>query len=445
MAFLMFLLLAVFLFIAYYSGKRDLLSPWFLLCLMLFATFAIVLFNYANWEVKINHLFVIYVCTAIVSFGLGGALVKSFSSTSTLSAIQSNSTVRLYVDDAKLNKRYPAYTLLAVSFGLAIIYIYKLLSDVSGAGSLGEKLRQIYNNIVYNNYSPGFIFNQMREVITAIAYVNTYRLMIKLFSRKDRTIVLFIVTALVTSDRNIFLRYAFYFICLYVLFFRQNCKGKDVNLKIIKKVLVLGIVALIIFFLLGKMKQYSSNLTRMISIYGGSGLYNYNLWLSENEEALRYGAATFNTFLNSFKTILGYVGINLDYQTLSRFDKFIEFQSGNGYIYSSNIYSALKPFTEDFGYFGVILFPFIIGAIYQWLYMFAQKSKYGFAWVLYSMLIYPVLFFPIAEQLFGRFSLGFVYELFWLAVIYYFAISKKRAVVIKRKIPNMNGVQNAKE
>lgn len=450
MAFLMFLLLAVFLFIAYYSGKKDLLSPWFLLCLMFFATFVIVLFNYANWEVKINHLFVLYVCTAIVSFGLGGALVKRVRSTST---VQSQSTARLSVDDAKLNKRYPAYTLLIVSLGLAIIYTYKLLSDVSGAGSLGEKLRQIYDNIVNDNYSPGFIFNQMREIITAIAYVNTYRLMIKLFSRRDRTnafvlilpIFMFILTALVTSDRNIFLRYAFYFICLYVLFFRENCKGKDVNLKIVKKVLLLGIIALIIFFLLGKMKQYSSNLTRMISIYGGSGLYNYNLWLSEVDEPLMYGTATFSTFLNSFKTILGYIGINLDAQTLNRFDVFIEYKSSNGYIYSSNIYSALKPFTADFGYFGVILFPFIIGAIYQWLFMFAKKRKYGFAWVLYSMLIYPVLFFPIAEQLFGRFTLGFVYELFWLAVIYYVAIGKKKPIAVKRNIPIMNGVQNAKE
>ena len=448
MAFLMFMLLAIFLVIAYFTGKKDLLSPWFLLCLMIFATFIIVLLNYANWDVKINHLFILYVCTAILSFGLGGLLVNGLSS----SAVNiSTSENRLSVEAANIKKRYPSYLLLIISAGFTLIYCYKLLSDAIGSG-LGDKIHNIYDMTVYNGYTPGFVFNQMLEVIMAIAYINTYRLMIKLFSRRDSvniiTLVLpiffFIVTALVTSDRNIFLRYAFYFICIYVLFYRENCKKKNVNLKIIQKVIILGVIALIVFFLLGKMKQYSSSLTNALSIYGGSGLYNFNLWIKDFNEPLLHGNATFSTFLNSFKTILGYIGINIDVQTLSRFDVFIEYTSSNGYVYSSNIYSALKPFVEDFGYFGVILFPFIIGVFYQWLFLKAKKRKYGFSWVIYSMLIYPVLFFPILDQLFGRFTLGFVYELFWVSAVYYFTIGRKRKLAVRQSIKYVDGAQNAK-
>ncbi len=448
MAFLMFLLLAIFVIIAYFSGKKDLLSPWFLLCLMLFATFTIVLCNYTNWEVKINGLFVLYVVTAIIAFGLGGLLVRSLSPARSAN----KQTARLSVNDANVQRRYPVYILLIVSVGFAAIYIYKLLSDVSGAGSFSDKLRTIYQNIVYNDYTPGFLFNQMREVITAIAYVNTFRLMIRLFSGKNKDsmsitallipIVVFVAMVLVTSDRNIFIRYAFYFICLYVLFFRENCKKRNVNLRIIQKVVILGIILLLIFFLLGKLKQYSSGLTRVIGIYGGSGLYDFNLWIKDFKGPFLNGNATFTALLGSLKTIFGYVGIDLDVQTLNRFDAFIEYKSANGYIYSSNIYSAMKPFVEDFGYFGVILFPFIIGAFYQWLFNKMKKRKYGFGWVVYSMRIYPVLFFPIAEQLFGRFTLGFVYELFWLSVLYFAIFGKKKRRSVARQSAKVTGVLN---
>ena len=235
MAFLMFTLLAVFLLIAYFTGKKDLLSPWFLLCLMFFATFIIVLCNYANWEIRINGIFVLYVSTAIISFGLGGLLIKQLCISK---AIKPQSCNNILVNETNVPKKYPVYLLLAISAVLALIYVYRLLSSVPNAGSFSDKLRAIYNNIIYNGYTPGFLFNQMREVVTAIAYVNTYRLMIKLFSRKDSVsivalvlpIFIFVVTALVTSDRNIFIRYAFYFICLYVLFFRESYKKKSVKL-----------------------------------------------------------------------------------------------------------------------------------------------------------------------------------------------------------------------
>ena len=73
-----------------------------------------------------------------------------------------------------------------------------------------------------------------------------------------------------------------------------------------------------------------------------------------------------------------------------------------------------------------------------------KKKKYGLAWILYCMLIYPIFFFPIADQLFGRFTLGFVYELVWIIIIYNLVIGRRR-VAVKRAIPKVNGVQNAKQ
>ncbi len=433
MAILMLVILIAFLIIAYFFGKRDLVSPLFLLCLILLVSFLIVLSNYSNWEVKINGYFVLYLSTAIVCFGLGAALVKAFSPKKVRAV---NGLNKVPVSEFDIPKKYPAWLLLFISLVLGSIYIYKLLSDAGTAASFSEKLRKIYDSIVHDDYSPGFIFNQMREIVTAIAYVGTYRLLIRIYKgRKDKTsiialgltILMLFAVALVTSDRNIFLRYAIFFVCLYVIFFYQNNKGKNSNFKIVARVVVIALIAFIIFFLFGKLKQYSSNINRVIGIYGGSGLYNFNLWIEDFDEPLTYGSSTFATFLNSVKSIFGSFGFDIEgIEIADRFDKFITFSSSNGYVYSSNIYSALKPFVQDFGYFGVMFFPFITGCFYQWLYLKMKNSNYGFAWLAYSMLIYPVIFYPIADQLFGRFNLGFVYEIVWLSIFYYLIFGKRK-------------------
>ena len=196
----------------------------------------------------------------------------------------------------------------------------------------------------------------------------------------------------------------------------------------------IAVFAVICFFLFGKIKQYTSDFSQAISIYGGSGLQNFNIWIKDYNGPLLFGKATFSVFLRSLQTVFSAAGIALPIETLERFDSFITYTSANGYLYSSNIYSALKPFVMDFGYIGVILYPFFMGLLYQWLFL-KTKRQNGFYWVLYSMLIYPILFFPILDQLFGRLTLGFLYELFWLWAVYRYAFGKD---TVKKRRENRN-------
>lgn len=425
----MLLILIVFLTISYFVGKKDMISPCFLLCLAFFAFYCVIMLNYVNWNVHIGGKFILYVSTAIISFILGGVILKA--STKRYS-IASNAKTPLY--STAIKYKYPVNILAFISIAFTFLYAYKMFSD-AGGGSLSERLRSIYDNIVINGYSPGFVFNQMLEVVAAIAYVNTFRLMQRIFSRRDRIsvlkllipIVMFFVIVLVSTDRNIFLRYAIYFACIYVLFFMENKSFKHMNAALIRRVAIMVLVVVVIFFIMGLSKQYSSGIFRSISIYGGSGLYNFNLWLDGvGANTSEVGSATFSTFLRVLEDLLGRIGIHVDIATANRFDEFITFVSPNGYVYGSNIYSALKPFVQDLGYFGVIFFPFILGVFYQWLYIRAKKYKYTFSWVIYCMLIYPVVFFPIAEQMFARWTLSFIYELVWLAIVFFAVYGGKR-------------------
>ncbi len=339
---------------------------------------------------------------------------------------------------------------MLLSIALTAAYAFKLLSD-AGGGSFSERLRAIYDNVV-NGYTPGFIFNQMLEIIIAVAYVNTFRLFQRIFSRHDKIsivklsipIVMFLIAVLVTTDRNILLRYAIYFACMYVFFFYENRRFKRMNAAILRRVALMVIIVVIAFFVMGLAKQYTSSFLDSISVYGGSGLYNFNLWLESTGGGSAGGASeTFGTFVRVVGDLLGRIGIKLDISYVERFDEFITFTSSTGYVYSSNIYSALKPFVADLGYFGAVFFPFLLGMFYQWLYLRAKRYKYKFSWAVYCMLLYPIVFFPILEQLFNRFTLGFVYELVWLAIIYYSVYGRRRYGRIARRAP-VKAVQGVK-
>ena len=71
-----FLVLLSFTLIAYFYGNKELLFPWFLLCLALTVSMLIVVCNTENWGTNINGKFLLYLLTAIVSWGIGSALIK---------------------------------------------------------------------------------------------------------------------------------------------------------------------------------------------------------------------------------------------------------------------------------------------------------------------------------------------------------------------------------
>lgn len=440
MALLLFGLLAAFAVAAFFAGGKNLISPWFLLCAVCLATYFIVLLNYTNWNAHINSTLILYLCSAILAFGVGTALINLTYGRKEATAART--------DGADLNRPYPVNIFLAATLLLSAAYLTKLIFDAGGASSFSALLKSIYENKISGNYSPGFLFNQMSEIIRAVAYLNTFRLFAQIFEKRYKIsvvkliipIILFTLTTLFATDRNVFLRYGIYFICLWIIFYYRHCKKQNVNARIICYILVMSAVLLLVFFAMGKLKQYKSGLFRALSIYGGSGLYNLNLWLESFDGQLMYGRSTFSQFVNTLGTLLKPFGVNLK-GSVSSFDQMISYTSPNGYVYSSNIYSALRPYVEDFGYWGTVIFPFAAGAFYQWLFLKTKRSGCGFALIAYCLLIYPVIFFPIAEQLFRRFHLGFIYETGWVAILYFAVYGKRFKRVAQRYQPKLNGVK----
>ena len=100
------------------------------------------------------------------------------------------------------------------------------------------------------------------------------------------------------------------------------------------------------------------------------------------------------------------------------YEKFIEYASTNGYYFSTNVYTALKRYFEDFGMWGIVFIPLISGFCYDIFYRYINKSEKDLSKIFYAMLIYPIIYYPIMEQMFTRMHLGTVYEIMWMYVLF---------------------------
>ncbi|WP_449463510.1 O-antigen polymerase [Streptococcus suis] len=398
--------------------RKNFATPSVLLLLSFLMASLLIFINYKNWDISLSFHFVVYVLTAIISFILSTHLVHSFLKNS--SKIPSLSLQKLQVLS---RPRASLMLIMTVAFSIySILYIRR----VGFSLDLTTILSTAYSsNVLNSGYSGSFLETQMLKIITGIAYINYYQFLLSKFVVKMNfsqfinfyNIVLFLITATLSTDRNILLRFFIYALVLWILFFFDINKEsmRDINFKIIRSLVIYGIVILISLFLAGRIKGYVSDFQRSIGLYGGSGLNNFNLFLNNfNGQELQWGRVTFNSLRVLVQTFLGIE----EYSGLAMFDIPIVFKSSTGFVYISNVYSALRPFVLDFGYIGMLLFPAMVGIFFEILFSTAINRKFDFSWIFYSATVYSLIYFSIQEQFFARMHLGSLYEIFWLSIFY---------------------------
>ena len=373
-----------------------------------------------NWELDLNYTFVLYLFTAILSFGAACFLVDAAYEKTGNSLLTKTAEYTRVLEPME----YPVLFTALLSVACTAVYIYLMLKRVDTSHGLTTTLRNIYEYIV-NGSTSDFVLHQFLEVVVALAKINVFAMFYQKYVNRERMkigylvpVVCYMFCMVISTDRNIFLRFVLYTLCLWIFFYSYYSKKEieATNRKVFFQTAFYIAILAVVFFALGKMKNYTSNLKRMLSIYAGSGLYNFNLFLKNHSStSLKMGQSTFSELLNTLKAF-GLFGGNAN--TVAEHGKFITFTARNGYVYSSNIYSAMRPYAEDFGYLGMIIYPFFLGAFYEVLYIKAKTAKAGFKWILYALLMYSIVYFPIAEQFFWRFHLGLVYEIGWVTVFY---------------------------
>ena len=426
------LLLFIILFVAYYSMTRSFVSPFSLLLVSFIMALSIIVSNTDNWQVSINSRFILYILIAAGSFGLGCIIANSLFGPQILGAGD-----QCVIPDQALNdSRLPNLVLVLCSLLCTAVYVF-LSIRIGGSNGNTSVFRSIYEASAEN--SSNFVLHQFREIVVALAEISLIIVFKRKYIDKKRLplpmlipSICFFVSAMFSTDRNIFIRFIIFALCLWILFYSSTSlrKVSITNRKIFRNTIVIVVVAALLFFMLGKIKSYTSNLERMIGIYGGSGLYNFNLCVDKIDCAeLQYGQYTFSQLLKLLDRILDVFGIAVNEPANSTGIQMVVFLAPNGYVYASNIYSAMTPYMIDFGVLGLLIFPATMGFIFKCLYSVAVKRGSFFLWGLYAMMVYSVVYFTIGEQFFMRFHLGMVYEIFWYSIIYFLVFGNRTARV----------------
>lgn len=413
--FLTWLILLLCTVLLYIYGKRDFASPSFLLALSFFSTFSVVMFNIKNWDIAIHGFFwmtTLCILTAILSFFLGSTIVAQVSKRENVN----EANVHIQIRDRSETYPYGLFCVLSVVLFILFLH-YKIGAiDLSSFNDFTAELRKTYSE----GKSYSFFTTQILEAFVGLTYISLHRVFVEAFYLKKRVnrtlflpIVLFLGATLLYTDRNIFLRFMITGLIAFVMAF--NWKGistrNNMRLAITMVVAVIAIAG--VFWYYGHLKQYTSNFERMVGIYAGSGIYGFNLWLKEFSGPFTHGEFMFSSVLN----MLARFGIGSG-TTLTQYFEYITYEAKNGYVFATNIYSALRIYYQDFGIFGIAGVTFGMGMLFEKLYQVAVRNKFGFWWLFYCAHIYHVIYFPILEQFMLRFHLGLVYEIFWLWFFY---------------------------
>ena len=414
--------------------SRDYTAPVFLISLSFFSSLSVVLINWNNWDIKVHGFgikaaFCIFL--TIVSFSAGSLCGRAlFADRSKDNNVSISSDIRKRADAG-----FPYIFLTLIAVLLSVLFLRSKIGRINilSLSSVETGLRNLY----VSGREANFFQSQELEIIVAVSYLCLHRLLIEKYYLEEKVhfllfipVLCLLICSLFNTDRNLLIRFFLFGLALLVM--SSNWRGINLrnNKKLRKKVVVISLALVVLFYIYGKLKSYTSNFERMIGIYGGSGLYAFNLWAETFEGPYTYGLATFHTLQMTLQAL----GFPIRVGDISKVG-YTTFLSSNGYIFATNIYSALQDYYQDFGFFGIAFFPFLEGIFFRILYIAANKNKYGFWWLFYAAHIYHIVYFPIDEQFFKRFHLGLVYEVFWLFFFYKLSYGRIR---IKEKHLHIN-------
>lgn len=406
--------LSILLFMNFYIRKDFICPTFFMLVSYVMASWLIYL-NAENWLVHINLNFYIYIILFICSWLLASFLIRL--------NFQQHKLSKIIVRNLKKNS-LKEKIFFVVSIFLCMGYVFILIKRFAGTNIL-LVLRAIYDYDESTD-SSHFLQHQIEIVSVGLFYVSFFCILKKKFCMCGEkklgylvfTLIISLFVVFMTTDRNKFIRLIIFCFCIWCFFMRSysTLSRKTTNKIIFKYAILLGIIMMFAFYGLGKAKQYTSNFERMIGIYGGSGLYNFNLRLESFNGNFLFGKRTFSTLLS---TLNNFIPISQDlFLPIKKGTGFIIFNTGQ-YVYASNIYAAITNYYIDFGVCGIIFFSLFLGTFFEIFYQLA-KNKGGFMWVLYAAFIYPTFYITISDQFFDRLHLGLIYEFFWIVILYFF-------------------------
>ncbi|MEC1771909.1 O-antigen polymerase [Schinkia azotoformans] len=393
--------------ISFVIYNRDILSPTVIAYSMFCLSTLIAVLMAKEWELVLSPITVITIFIGLFFFGLGEFTVR-WALNRKYGAIK----IPFETNNSNTNNKELLilfrYTFL-ISIGMLaflIVYFKKIYAiSLLGGNEFGYHGMLEYSRTVMlqQGVTPGTLLNQIFKVCKAIAYVYLFAILynkIYLNIKKLRIsyyipIILFLITALLSTSRTHFTQFTVYALIVgFILYYKKYAHISIRNKKIIKA----GITGVILFLTLFSILGYSTGRTQSFG-----ALYGVAYYIGGSIPAL-------DNYLNNPPSESGYFGsetLYIYYNSLNSYLNFdapsfrVNLETINGSNIASNVYTAFRRYIQDYGYIGMCIIVYILGVIYSIAYQSIKlKNKVGFSLIMYAYFFYPIVEFVIEERFF---------------------------------------------
>lgn len=430
--FILLLIVCVLLGCSYFAFKGDATNPAVIfLCGFAFSAFWSLL-NVSRWDYELSSYGFVVVTSGILVFVIVSAFVGSLVPIPAWG-------VNLRSDAAEKEAIKP---LELSHFKIGILVLFQLIillwtaayiSYQYPADSLAGSIQLLDNYTKFgddgiNGSYMGFPLATLRTCSDVVGLVILVLFAKELASRSHKY-YLFLFVGVVFSFANIMLtggrlsvaKLALVFLVGYVWFYRRSSRySKRTSARLFAILIIAAVVVLFTFQASLSLFGRSSDLAMFdyLSLYLGTQIPNFDYFL-DNVGVQDTGIFGYATFIN----INNWIGRKLGDDSLSYgFDQpFLM----NGSFDMGNVYTMFYSFYYDFGFVGVIALTALMALLVTLAWKaYARTHNEGvqlFLIVLYGVMVYCTFFSFYCDRFYEDiFSVGFVYQLVYLALIVIF-------------------------
>ena len=400
MIYILVFLLFIMIFFFYLLFDKNILSPTVIATGMFFVSSVIALLYIDKWKFVFSIHTTLIIITSLFSMGMGEFLVHAMN-------YKRNPYKKIIFKNEKPILIKSSYIIgLLIIFSALLIVYYKstlVLAEEVGYKKGNGLLMLAYARTAVNNIDGKYskrsgIARWTFTIIRSIAYVFSYIFLYnKIICKKKHIfiqltpVILFTPYIVLSTGRTEFIHLITIWILIGSCFFMQKKGWNPYYTTKIIRIGILGIfIFLILFTIIGLLKSShaSKSALDVVAFYSGLSIpsldyYFQNCPYPKNQ-------------IFGEHTLFGIYGILKKFIDIPRLYAPWEFVHFHGV--SGNVYTVIRRYHQDYGYFGLYIIMFFLGFFYSLLFLRFKDSRKKVGLLVYALLFSPIVEVSIEER-----------------------------------------------
>lgn len=413
------LITLVVLYVINNRRQRYLLSPENIVMISFIIVASVSALNSIIWNIDITLLsyfiLISYLLIFVIGFKIGYSVIYSKKKYHLFRAIN-NSNI----------------TIIIITFILIITLIqyFRFIYDLSvwygNPGRLDLMVSYARSAFTDPNLSirTPRLLGHLQVFANAVAYIFVYIIINNLHNGKRilsqmkyiPSILLYIGLVFLSGGRTKIL-YLFIYIIVIALNYRFFILNKaKVSLRTYIRIVISFVLFILLFqFMAIFAGRNTASLWNNFQIYFGSSIFAFSNYIKSPPAFEFFGRETLYGFLSALKAL----GFNIP-----TFTKHLEPTLVNNI--STNIYTAIRRYNQDFTILGGLIVSIIISTFYGILYKLTKSNLNELTIMMFSIILIPLFEYAIEERVMNNLlTLEFFYLTLYVSIIYILLIKKK--------------------